>query len=324
MCRQAGTGTISYILIYDKIFEAYIFLPMTGKFFALISWNLLSPVFLFLAVILALFLYYRAARREFLGKERIFDFVFVSLIFGLVSGRFVDFVLRADFYNWSAAKFFFFNVYFGFDIWGAALGALCFGLLFLRRTKEQKVWLFWDAASFGLSFGASIFCLGLFIANNKVIYLLYSAIYFIIFWFLKRLDKVKRHQGFFICFFAVFVALFNLLLFPIKDKTTLLLGPLPYQAIMPILFLLIFSICWYIISRRKSRNDIKSLVALFILGIFKLKRVFNSIAEADNLARTLILSPVSIAKNLYLLVSLVGREIYLSILDLLGALGFKK
>jgi len=92
----------------------------------------LYPSAVFMASIVSLFLFFRGMRRELFEKELIFDFVLLGLFFALISGRVFDFVIRPDFYSWSFKKLFFFNVFGGFDIWGAIIGFLIFGFLFLK------------------------------------------------------------------------------------------------------------------------------------------------------------------------------------------------
>src|SRR3990167_2083853 len=151
----------------------------------------LYPSAVFMASIVCLFLFFRGMRRELFEKELIFDFVLLEL--------------------------FFFNVFGGFDIWGAMIGFLVFGFLFLKRRVHQKIWQILDICMPALALSASIVSLSLYLDHRKIIFLYYFIGYFIIFWALKRLEKIKKHQGFFISFFIVSVSFLNLILFGLRD-----------------------------------------------------------------------------------------------------------
>ena len=284
----------------------------------------LYPSAVFMASIVCLFLFFRGMRRELFEKELIFDFVLLGLFFALISGRVFDFVIRPDFYSWSFKKLFFFNVFGGFDIWGAMIGFLIFGFLFLKRRVHQKIWQILDICMPALALSASIVSLSLYLDHRKIIFLYYFIGYFIIFWALKRLEKIKKHQGFFISFFMVAVSLLNLALFDLRDLSRHLFLGIAYGLVLPLSFLIVFVPLWYVLAKRKPKEDIKSLVAVFVLAILKLRRVLFSLTEANNLAKLIVLSPYFLFKSAYFLVLLLGREIYQSFLDFKSALGIRK
>ena len=282
------------------------------------------PIAIFFAGFLALFLYFRSGRRELFARETLFDFAFVAILGALVFGRLIDFLVRADFYGWSARKLVFFNAYSGFDMWGALGGGILAGALFLRRTNPGKFWIVFDLLAAPVSLAASLISLGLFFSNQRPIYLASGLGYFIIFWLVKRLEKIKRHPGFFISFFVVYVSILNLVLYPAKGAGKLLFGLIAYNLLLPSFFLIVFAILWLFLSKRKVKNDFKWFFSHLLLFIFKLKGVLTSLSEANSLAKSIVFSPLSISKSIYYLVLLVGREIYASIVDFARALGVTK
>lgn len=288
----------------------------------------LAFLFFLLAIVFAslvsLFLFFRAARRELFEKELIFDFVFISVVAALIFGRLTDFLVRVSFYDWSAKKLFFFNIYPGFDLWGGLIGGFVFGFWFLRRKIHAKVWQVLDLVCPALALGISLVSLGLWATERKIVYFAFFAGYFVIFWIMKRLDKVRRHNGFFVCFFLIFILLLNLSLAGFSQKEKLLLEKFSYNFIMPSILIVIVSPFWYVISKRRLKEDIKGLFSILLLGIFKLKRILISTTEANNIARSIIFIPYYLVKALYFLVLLTGREVYLSFFDLLKALGLKR
>ena len=286
--------------------------------------NLQFPAVVFFASFLALFLYFRSGRRELFAKETLFDFASVAILGALVSGRLFDFLVRADFYGWSVKKLVFFNAYPGFDVWGALGGGILAGALFLKRTNPGKFWMVFDLCASSASLAASLIALGLFFNEHKSTYLVLGLGYFIIFWLVKRLDKIKRHPGFFTSFSVVFASILNLALFPFKAVDRLLFGHVSYNLMLPSFFLIVFAILWLFLAKRKIKNDFKWFFAQLLLLIFKFKGTITSLTEANNLARTIIMLPFSISKSIYFLVSLVGREIYASIIDFAKALGITK
>lgn len=282
------------------------------------------PLTIFFAGLLALFLYFRSGRRELFARETLFDFASVAILGALVSGRLFDFLVRADFYGWSVKKLVFFNAYSGFDVWGALGGGVLAGAIFLKRTNPGKFWILFDLCASPISLAASLISVRLFFSQHKPIYLILGLSYFIIFWLVKRLDKIKRHPGFFTSFFVVFSSILNLGLFPFKGAGRLLFGYIPYNLLLPSFFLIGFAILWLFLSKRKIKDDLRWFFAQLLLLIFKFKGIITSLKEANNLARTIIMLPLSISKSIYFLVSLLRREIYASIIDFARALGITK
>lgn len=290
--------------------------------------NIVEIFALFLSAGLGLFLFWRTARRELLDLQFIFDASAIFLL-GTIFGRITDFIARFDYYNWSLAKLIFFNVYPGFDFYGAFFGGLLASALFLRN-KKYNFWFVLDLAASSLAFGAFIYTI-LSLAYAKFLYkngifsseLVFLALgYFVIFWAIKRFEKKKRHQGFYACFFLILFSLLNLANnWFFGDKNII-----SYNYTLGLMSgVLVFStISWYLLSKRKLNNDFKDFFAKAVLSVFKTRRILTNIREADNLARSIVLSPLYLAKLVYFLVKYVSREIYVSIVDLLSAFGVGK
>lgn len=290
--------------------------------------NIVEIFALFLSAGLGLFLFWRTARRELLDLQFIFDASAIFLL-GTIFGRITDFIARFDYYNWSLAKLIFFNVYPGFDFYGAFFGGLLASALFLRN-KKYNFWFVLDLAASSLAFGAFIYTI-LSLAYAKFLYkngifsseLVFLALgYFVIFWAIKRFEKKKRHQGFYACFFLISFSLLNLANnWFFGDKNII-----SYNYTLGLMSgVLIFStISWYLLSKRKLINDFKDFFAKAVLSVFRIRRILTNIREADNLARSIVLSPLYLAKLVYFLVKYVSREIYVSIVDLFSAFGVGK
>ena len=277
-----------------------------------------------LAITAGLFLYFRSGRRELFERNMLFDFAFWAAVGALIGGRIFDFLIQSDFYNWSVTKLLFFNVFSGFDFWGALAGSIIVGAIFLKRGNENKLWKIFDLLAAPIVIGASIVLIGSFASSRKPEYGLLSIGYLVIFWILKRLERTRRHAGFFICLTAIAISLLNLIIYPVGDHGRLFFGRLQYDLVIPVLFAFSFGLLWLFISKTNVRSYSRRVSAQTLLGIFKLKRIVTSVAEANNLARAIIILPLSLSKLGYNLVSLLGREIYQSFVDLVHAFGIRK
>lgn len=285
---------------------------------------LLQPVGIFLAFVFALFLYFRAGRRELFAKEVIFDFAFVSLVAAAVVGRIFDFFLRPDYYNWSIAKLIFFNAYGGISIIGAFSGFLAVGFWFLKERGESKAWQILDLCAAPLSLGVFVVSLINYLEHRgETVYIAGAIFFFLIFFTIKRLEKIKRHAGFFISFFATCVFLFSLIVLLYEEKPTTFNG-LSVKLVIALVYLIIALVTWYLISTRQLKHDLKDLFAAFLLAVFKLKRILTSVREADNLARSIVLLPLNLLKLIRFLVLLLIREVFQSLVDVKLAFGFRK
>src|SRR4030042_924400 len=164
-------------------------------------------------------------------------------------------------------------------------------------------------------------------AIKKLVYFLYlgcSLGYLVIFWVLKRLATTKRHDGFFVSVTLILISVLNLALFKFNRSDYYIFDRFNYYLIFPPVGLCLGIFLQYFLAKKKIKTDIKSVIALVILGLFKLKRVMTSISEANVVSKSIIILPLSLVKLIANLVKLTGREIYISIGELLNVFGFKK
>ena len=297
--------------------------------------------FLFFGFLLFLFLFWRAAKHEFVDEEIIFDTLVICLMSALFFARIFEFATHPAFYKWSFSNFFFLNPISGLSLWGAIFGIVFSGLLYLKD-KKYNFWQIFDLAAAPFFLFLAIYNLGLFLASKDIFLNLgffknlpisfpRAIFFFILFWVLKRLEKQKKHVGFFVSFFIVFFSIVNLTAFYLGRIGILggveaadLFLPIPPQAVFSITFLLFGVVSWYILARRKLRGDIKELLALFLLILFKTKRVLTSVGEADQIARSIVLLPYNLAKFMLTIARAAGKEIISSFFDFVHALGIKK
>ena len=289
---------------------------------------LFQPLFIFIAVFVGIFLFWRAGRHELFESNLLFDLLIVAFAGGLIFGRIFDFLLSPNVYHFSITRLVFFNVYGSFNWWGVFFGAITSGQIYL---KSQKInfWQIFDLASAPIVFGMALSSLGFYavglLTKNIFGLNLYNFLGFlVIFWFLKRLARQKRHIGFFACFLLVSISLLNILIVILKGNPVKFTWLFLSELAVPGAFLVFGVVLWYLLAKRRPFADLKMFFALFLLGVLKLRRIFTSIREADNVARSILLAPYYMAKSLLLLVKLIGREIAFSFVDLVAVIRGKK
>lgn len=285
--------------------------------------TIFSILTVFSAVFLGIFLFFRAGRHELLDDEVIFDSIIFALIGGAFGGRILDFVIRYDFYNWSFKKLFFFNAYSGIDWYGVLIGA-AFASAFYLKQKKINYWYLFDLAAAPIAFALTLINLSRFLIYRKLEALTYFAGFLVIFWTLKRFAKLKRHNGFFASLSLISASILNLAVFSFKKGEIKILGTVYYSFIMPAIFLLVGLFLFYTLTKRTIKSDIKSIGALFLLLILKLKRSLTSINEANFSAKAIVFLPLTIAKIVFDLVKWLGREIYLSLVEISNVFGVKR
>ena len=288
------------------------------------NWDPIISILVFIvSSILALFLYYRTGRHELVDDEILFDSSIIGLIGALVGGRITDFALRPDFYGFSLSKLFFFNVYGGFDWYGAILG-LVVAIFLLLRKRNINFWFILDLISVPLVFAAILVSIANYLIFNSRVALIYAVVLLIIFWTLKRLAKIKRNYGFFFSTVLILVSLLNISMFRLVEAKYKVFGKAEYNLLLPIFVLIVSTLLFYLLSARKFKDDLKNLMGLIILGLFKLKRILTSFSEANQVARVILLSPLYLSKFTFDLVKLVGKEIQLSLSELAQVFGVRK
>jgi|SRR3989344_2017156 len=270
-----------------------------------------APLLFLLAVFGAIFLFWRAARYEYIDQKFLFDILAVCAVGAFVFSRLFDFIFNFHAYEWSLAKLVFFNSFGGFDIWGGLLGAILSAYLFLRRKKAMLLDIF-DLSAAPIVFGLFVYS---FANLSRGIY--DAFFYFALFVVIKRLEQKKRRRGFFACFALISVSVLNLVFYGSRS-------PFDYQLVKPIGFLLAGLGFWYLFSKRNIKWDFKGMVGWFLLGGFGFRRILSNIQEADKLAKNIILSPYYFGRGLLLFVTLLVREIYASILGFMQALGVRR
>lgn len=296
-------------------------------FFVKIAEVFLTPLAIFFSFMFAIFLFWRASRYELVDSQDIFDAVLLFGLGALALGRIGDFLVRYDFYKWSPVRLFFFNAFFGFDYYFAFLGGAAFVWFYLKNRREN-FWFVADLAAAPIIFSVSSYFAIIYLFSSILnrgfpLYsqsLLLAICFFVVFWILKRLEKRKRHKGFFACFSLLCVAGFGLLnhfLFP-EAKSLLATA---YGLIANLIILIFVIPVWYILAKRKIKEDVRAFFALILLSLFKTKRVLFSVGEANNLAKYIVLSPYLLVKALLFLVKLVGREVVGGLRDFVHALG---
>lgn len=264
-----------------------------------------TPVVFFLAIFVFIFLFWRSLRHELIESDTAFDLVVIGSGGAFIFGRIFEFVLQSERFAWDFSKPIFFNVYPGFDFYGALFGAGLFSFVYLKRTKID-FWQVWDLVAAPLVLGMGVWALGNF---NKI-----GIIYLVIFWVLKRLEKRKRHVGFFAAFYLVSVSAADVVLFYLRDS----------WALVPAAFLTFGIVSWYILARRNARQDMRAILAQALLIILAVKRMIKDTNEVGTLARTIILSPFKLWHLIWLAVKLVVGEIIFSLRDLLYVIGVRK
>ena len=297
--------------------------------------------FLFFGFLLFLFLFWRAAKHEFVDEEVIFDTLVICLVSALFFARIFEFITHSEIYKWSFSNFFFLNPVKGLSLWGAIFGSILSGILYLKN-KKYNFWQIFDLGAAPLAFFLAIYNLGLFLGSKNLFsdpgYFkdspnsLFSAIlFFVLFWVLKRLEKQKKHIGFFTSFFFVSFSIINLVALYLGRlgimeglETMDVFAFIPYQAVFSVSLLLFGGISWYILAKRKVKEDTKGLLALFLLIFFKAKRVLTSVGEADQIARSIVLLPYNLAKFTLTIIRAAGKEIISSFFDFVHVLGIKK
>lgn len=290
---------------------------------------LILPITFILCAIFGIFLFWRAGRRELHDAEILFDVTFIFISGSVFFGRVADFLNRADFYGFSVKKLVFFNAYGGFNFWGALLGGVVAVYIFLRK-RRQRIWDFLDLAVAPVLVSSSLFLIIKYLVSpilekeRDLTLLLLSAFYFILFFIVKRLEKRKRHIGFFTCFFIVLIAAFNLILSYFRPFYVYDFYKFRLDMVFFLVVLVVCGLIWYALSKRKIKDDVKNLSASFLLALFKALRVLTNVREADNTAKAIIFLPLVAFKVVANLVKLIGREISGAFLDFAAALGFRR
>lgn len=281
---------------------------------------------LIFAIFWAIFLFWRAARIELYSNEEIFDVVAVSLLGGLAGGRIGAFLVEFERFKFSFDKLIFFHIYSGFNFYGFMLGALLV-VTFLVRHRRQNGWKFFDMAASPLIFGLTIYSgfklLSFYLESGRLNYilLLNFALFFILFYVIKRLESLKRKVGFFACFYLVWVSASDMLGFLLSNWGKHLRMSDYYTLVAPIAFFLFGTVFWYRVNKRIFKNDAKRIFAFFLLRFLGFIRIIRSADEAGKFSKSLIFVPFTITRRFLVLLRGLFREIKLGLLELIHSLG---
>ena len=297
-------------------------------------------LFIFAGFLVFLFLYWRAAKHEFVDEEIIFDTLVICTISALFSARVFEFITHPALYRWSIANFFFLNTISGLNLWGALFGTILAGKLYLRN-KKYNFWQIFDLAAAPLALFLSIYKLGLFLGSEGILTkreflknipdsVFQAILFFVLFWVLKRLEKQKKHVGFFTSFFIVFFSFINLSAFYLGQlgflkhaESAYFFSVVSYLEIFAGIFLFFGIVSWYILAKRKPKGDIKGLLAFCLLLIFRFKRSVTSVSEADQIAKAVVLLPYNLGKLILKVFWMTAKEIISGFVDFAHALGLK-
>ena len=292
----------------------------------------LAPALFLLGIFLGIFLFWRAGRHELIETEKLLDTAVVSLLGAILFSRIFDFLIRSQFYQWSFKKLIFVNAYWGFDYYGALFGLAVSGLIYLALKRANFLQIF-DLAAAPVVFVQIVYYLSKFLGANLMLKqvsfnlnkdFFYFIFYFLIYFVIVRLSAKRRHAGFFGCFYLVFVAVFNLTL-----RFSFSLGRIPsgkegWHAVFEAAVLILGLFLWYFLARRKLKEDVKSLVAFFLLSIFRTKRILTSQEEAGKFAKTVLFVPLNLVRSFYLAVRFAVLEIYLGFVEFVNVFKGKK
>lgn len=290
--------------------------------FELYSDQILMILIAFFAATVGVFMFYRAGKHDLIDGEIMFDSIIVGFLGGLIGGRITDFLLRPDFYNWDITKLIFFNVYHGFDIYGAVLGGLILVYSFLKH-KRQKAWLVLDYSVTPVVLAFIIYTFGKYLLFQDISSAIYVVLFIFFFWALKRLEKERKFGGYFVSLSAIVVACINILMSFYTTDTSKIFNAIKYNRSMSILLLIIGIVAYYLLSKNSISLNLKSISTLIYLFLLKVKKLFTNIREANLFAKTIILLPLTLAISISNLVKLLGSEVLISIKELLVVFGIK-
>lgn len=299
---------------------------------SLFSAPLLANVFfalgLFISFLMAIFLYWREGRRELVDSHVLFDTLVVAIFFGLAFARVFDFLLLYKEFGFSVSKLLLFHLYPGLNFYGAIVGFLVGGWIYLRQQKTKLFWIF-DLAAPAISFGQFLFFLTIFFRGGiagkglSYKYLWISLSYLLLYWILRRLFSKKRHVGYFSGFYLVclgLIGIFSSLLY----SGTWLNSLDGVKLLSSVAFFGFGAVCWFILAKRKPGGVLKDASVFLLLGLFKIKRLLSNTDEAGTVAKNIIFLPYHLLRLFLVSFKKLFRELKLSFWDFIYAIGIKK
>ena len=283
----------------------------------------------FLAIFWAVFLFWRACRHEFFGNDQIFDTLLVAVLGGLFFGRITGFLINFEEHGLSAYRFLFFHVYRAFNFWGFILGCLLATAVFFRN-KKISVFSFFDLAAGPIIFGLFVYFLFLtgavYLSTGKVDLptLVFTVSYLLLFFVIERLTTLKRHTGFFTCYFLVFTPVTALLHFLVFELNELYKVAKIYENVLTMTVVIFGGILWYRLSERHIRKDVNQAAGYIFLRLAGFMRTITSVNEAGNVSKALIIAPYTILHGILVLLRSLVKETKAGLEQFYYALGVKK
>lgn len=278
------------------------------------------------SIVLAVFFFWRAAAIELYSNEEIFDVLGIGALGGLLAGRLSAFFIEFDRFKFSFDRLIFFHVFPGFNFYGFVLGAFL-TVAYLAKRRRQKPWKFFDIAAapaiLGLTFFYGFRAFYLWLVTQKYDFwtLFNFAIFFVLLFVIKRLEARKRHDGFFACFYLVWVPVVDIANFVVSHIGRSLSAVDLYPLVMPVSFLVFGITLWYRLSPRVLLNDVKGAFAYLLLKVMATIRVFRSLDEAGRFSKLLILAPYTTGARILVLLRGLFRELKLGMLEFFHSLG---
>lgn len=123
--------------------------------------------FLALGFLIATFLIFQKAKREYLDEEKVFDAVFLGLIAGIIGARFFYIIEHFDLFGLNFFYWLLINIKPGFSLWGGLGTAIA---VFLLAVKKNHLPLFkmFDIVTIPLITAYAAGILGLFLASGEI------------------------------------------------------------------------------------------------------------------------------------------------------------
>ena len=278
------------------------------------------PLGIFLGILFFIFLFWRACKHELFDSEESFDLILAGSLGAFTLARIFDFVFKEGIRTFG--RLVFFNRYGGFDFWGALLG-LFIGLVVFSKIKKVDVKFALDLFAAPVAFAQFLISLGSYLSFSSRLNLISTVGFFVIFIVLKRLATKVRHKGFFASLYLVSVSFLGLILFRFKEHLHYI-GKVPYELVVPAIFLVLGIVGWYLLAKRKIKSDVGDLLGFLMLSVLRVFRMIRSSDEAGRFSKSIIFFPYYIVRTIFALFVTMGREIKAAALELLYVFGLRR
>lgn len=235
-------------------------------------------IFLILAIVFAVYSFWKRAQEEDFEDETIFDLAFVTLAGALIGGRIIEVVIRFNYFSQEILSPLFFTTYPGFSFSGLLLGGLI-ALYFACKSKKVSLLTILDLVIVGLPLSQALIFVGHFlngsffgtktnlfwgisvsglIDKHHPIQLLAVFYFLILALFLTRLARRKQIQGRITSIWLIFSSLFLLLIDPLRADGVYLKG-VSVRLVLALAFLLVSTLCHYLFVKKSPIDDLKAI-----------------------------------------------------------------